>query len=378
MAAAGVSLLTYIITSLAILITYFVFFSSKYQYTTTPTYLRPLLTLLVLWHTLDILYQLLLNPPTNLFTGLDVPLSYPADSIRSLLLMYADDPASGLPSGIERVLTRLESAAMRTLYVRFGHDAIAMCEYCSDLNDFALFLAPRWLWDYAREILIIGVLTLKGSRHTHLRTYSVAALCAAALFEVYIVYTTPIRIPRDNEYAGDIWSWVERLYGGHGVVQWHDALILCRRLVFLVLPILVHFVLKPLTAMGEAVQSSPENLAFNALQGLREKIQLLRLTRGAIARHPELRAAAEDYWAAERQEGEWVREDEDVRRIAKSVGMGFDEASKEDVDDSSSPALADGPLLQNAKTAAQKLLDGYRPSSYWAIPQDSPTTTKSS
>lgn len=123
MTAAGASLIAYILTSLIILSTYFFFphnSLSKYQYTTTPTYLRPTLTLLVLCHTLFILYELLLDPPTNLFTGLDVPLSYPADSIRSLLLMFSDDPVGGLPSKIERVLTRLESAAMRLLYVRWA------------------------------------------------------------------------------------------------------------------------------------------------------------------------------------------------------------------------------------------------------------------
>lgn len=122
MTSAGASLLAYAATSLTVLITYFVFFppnsQSKYQYSTTPTYLRPTLSALVLVHTLFILYELLLNPPTNLFTALDLPLPYPTDSIRSLLLMLSDDPASGLPGGIERVLTRLGSAGMRLLYVR--------------------------------------------------------------------------------------------------------------------------------------------------------------------------------------------------------------------------------------------------------------------
>ena len=51
MTAAGVSLIAYTLTSLAILITYFLFFpmnsQSKYQYTTTPAYLRPAFSFLV-------------------------------------------------------------------------------------------------------------------------------------------------------------------------------------------------------------------------------------------------------------------------------------------------------------------------------------------
>ncbi|KAE9396464.1 hypothetical protein BT96DRAFT_884754 [Gymnopus androsaceus JB14] len=341
MTAAGASLLAYIVTSLTVLITYFIFFppnsQSKYQYSTTPAYLRPTLSFLVLGHTLFILYELLLDPPTNLFTGLDLPLTYPVDSIRSLLLMLADDPSSGLPSGIERVLTRLGSAAMRILYVRFGHDAIATCEYCSSWDDFALFALPGALWEYLRETLIMGALTLKGTRHSQHRTLGVGALCAAAMFEAYLILTATISIPKELVYSSEAWQRVERLYGGQGVIMWHDALLLVRRITFLTLPIIVHFILKPspltLSAsanpntlrQGEIAQVTPESLALNTLQGLTTKLQLLRLTRGAIPRHPTLRTRADNYWVKERQEGEWVRDDEDVRRVARGVGIGFDE-----------------------------------------------------
>ncbi|KAJ3811690.1 hypothetical protein F5876DRAFT_39076 [Lentinula aff. lateritia] len=377
MTAAGASLIAYILTSIIILSTYFFFphnSLSKYQYTSTPTYLRPTLTLLILCHTLFILYELLLDPPTNLFTGLDVPLSYPADSIRSLLLMFSDDPAGGLPSKIERVLTRLESAAMRLLYVRFGHDAVATCEFCISWDDFSLYVLPSALWDYLREVCIVGALTLRGTRHAQHRSFSVGVLVAAAMFEAYLTLTAKISIPEDFEGPNSNWRNIERLYGGYGVVMWHDVLLLARRIIFLVLPIAVHFVLKPsplplsstvlsnTVPQGGTAPVPPEALAFHTLQSLTTKLQLLRLTRGAIPRNPTLRAAAESYWAAERQEGECIRADEDVQDMARRLGLGFDKSSKSGTGD----VTSEGPLLKQVKAAVQKLINqGYVPSPFW-------------
>ncbi|KAJ4468842.1 hypothetical protein J3R30DRAFT_1612643 [Lentinula aciculospora] len=381
MTAAGASLITYLLTSLTILLTYFFFFPpnspSNYQYTTEPTYLRPTLTFLVLCHTLFILYELLLDPPTNLFTGLDVPLSYPADSMRSLLLMFSDDPAGGLPSGIERVLTRLESAVMRLLYVRFGHDAIATCEYCTSWDDFSLYVLPGALWEYICEAVIMGALTLRGTRHAQHRSISIGAVVAAAMLETYLTLTAKINIPKDFEDPNTAWRRVERLYGGYGVVMWHDALLLARRILFLILPIAVHFILKPspisLSAttasnpllQGATTQASPEALALHTLQALTTKLQLLRLTRGAIPRNPTLRAASENYWAIERQEGDWIRADEGVRDMAGRLGLGFDEAPQSNTEQIEDDA-SDRQFLKQVKAAVQNLLSkGYVPSPFW-------------
>ncbi|KAJ3747949.1 hypothetical protein DFH05DRAFT_1458193 [Lentinula detonsa] len=388
MIPAGASLIAYLVASSAILLTYFFFFppnsSSKYQYTTNPTYLRPTFSVLVLCHTLFILYELLLDPPTNLFTALDVPLSYPADSIRSLLLMFSDDPASGLPSGIERVLTRLESATMRLLYVRFGHEAIATCEYCTSWDDFSLYVLPSALWDYLREAMIIGALTLTGTRLTQYRSLSIGALVAAAMFEAYLTLTAKISIPNEFESSSNVWRRIEGLYGGYGVVMWHDALLLARRALFLVFPIVVHFVLKPspipLSAItlsnslpqGDTTRIPPEALALHTLQALTTKLQLLRLTRGAIPRNPTLRAASESYWMTERQEGDWIRSDENVQDMARRLGSGFDEAKGSDTEETKDN-LSDGPLLKQAKAAVQNLIDkGYVPSPFWRPSPPSP------
>jgi hypothetical protein len=40
---------------------------------------------------------------------------------------------------------------------RFGHDAIARCEWCSSFEDFALFSLPAALFAYLGEAGVIGV-----------------------------------------------------------------------------------------------------------------------------------------------------------------------------------------------------------------------------
>ncbi|KAJ3765594.1 hypothetical protein FB446DRAFT_655024 [Lentinula raphanica] len=381
MIPAGASLIAYLVTSSAILLSYFLLFPKVYHYQTTPAYLQPALTVLVLCHSLYILYELFLDPPTNLFTALDVPLSYPTDAIRSLLLMFSDDPASGLPSGIERVLTRLESATMRLLYVRFGHDAIASCEYCTAWDDFSLYVLPDALWEYIRETIIIGVLTLKGTRHIQHRSLSLGALVAAAMFEAYITLTAKINIPNEFEDPNNAWRMIERLYGGYGVVMWHDALLLARRCFFLVLPIVVHFILQPspipLSAIalsqslpqGDSTQIPPEALTLHTLQSLTTKLQLLRLARGAITRNPALRAVSERYWTSELREGQWLRDDKNVQDMARRLGSGFDEATKEEAPDEAVDGVSEGPLLKQAKAAVQNLISrGYVPSTFWRPP----------
>lgn len=115
---------------------------------------------------------------------------------------------------------------------------------------------------------------------------------------------------------------------------------------------------------------SPESLALNTLQGLMTKLQLLRLTRGAIPRHPTLRARAEDYWEKEQQEGEWMRNDLDVRRVAKGMGLDLDEGMDSGNEQAQIDGTAsNGPFLRKVKIAAQNLITGgFAPSPFWKPP----------
>ena len=78
--------------------------------------------LVVLAHTLHLLYVLRTQPPPNLFTALKIPVNTATDVIQALLQRSADAP---LPQPISRLLDRLSSFEMRALYVRcVVHDAI--------------------------------------------------------------------------------------------------------------------------------------------------------------------------------------------------------------------------------------------------------------
>jgi len=80
-------------------------------------------------------------------------------------------------------------------------------------------------------------------------------------------------------------------------------------------------------------------------------------------RNPTLRNAASEWWNTERQEGEWIREDEIVQNTARQIGVGFDVGGESDATgttvagSSSSPnTTKDGPLRANAKAATRSLM----------------------
>ncbi|CDO71154.1 hypothetical protein BN946_scf184845.g24 [Trametes cinnabarina] len=183
------------------------------------------LTLLVVFHTLSVLYTIIVLWPANIFQRLRIPLTTPSDTIRTVLLQHAGLPADApLPKPLETLLTRLASFDTRTLYVRFGQTVIQDCEYCSTFDEFLIFAAPRIALGYVKAAAVVGLITIKGSGHERLRTWSVALIVAAFIVEGYWIATTPIGIPRD----------------GRNVFMWHDNLWLIRHLFFLAFPILIH------------------------------------------------------------------------------------------------------------------------------------------
>ncbi|KAK7439841.1 hypothetical protein VKT23_017413 [Stygiomarasmius scandens] len=365
MTQGGASLLIYLVTCVAIVFSYLFITPRALQrhqnVVTSPPNLRKILSSLLLLHTLFILYNIIVLPPPNLFTRLDLPLGTPTDSIRSLLLMNSDEPI--LPKHIEQLLTRLGSFEMRTLYVRFGHDVVASCEFCSNFNDFALYASPAPLLSYIREIALVGLITLQGTLHERHRALGVGVLIALLLAEGYFTATALIQIPQ-NDYSVRKTFWAPT-----GVFMWHDTLYLLRQIVFLILPLAIHFVLPPSRPFavpgipGAANAQTPHAAAMMSLQALVPKLQLLRYTRGAVMRNPTLRNAASEWWNTERQEGEWIREDEIVQNTARQIGVGFDVGGESDATgttvagSSSSPnTTKDGPLRANAKAATRSLM----------------------
>lgn len=126
MAVISASIDAFIFTSLAISGSLILFLHKQNSANHTP--LRQPLNILVVLHTLYIIYIITVLWPPNLFGRLKVPLTMPSDSIRRLLLRHAGlESDASLPKALEALLTRLSSFEMRTLYVRSCRTLFLSC-----------------------------------------------------------------------------------------------------------------------------------------------------------------------------------------------------------------------------------------------------------
>ncbi|KAG5645513.1 hypothetical protein DXG03_005923 [Asterophora parasitica] len=324
-------------------------------------------SILVLFHSLSSLHTLLLRSPPNVFKTLQIPLNTPTDAIQSLLLRYSDAPY--LDSELQELLQRLASFEIRALYPRFGHNVLATCTYCHSFEDFVLYSLPRPVLSYVREIAFIGLVT------TRRRKLAVLTLLIMALSEFYVLATVTIQVsPRGAPHAPTIW--------------WHDSLLFARTILFLLLPLIVHFVppfehripiISRLLGLSNtpAVDATP--LLFQTHQTMSHllpALHILKYTHAATMRLPELRTRAGAWWEEEARVGTWVREDGNnhstneqhgdgeggtnantVRGVARALGMAFDEAAE---------GVEEGKLRTNAKKMARILiLDGVKYSKQW-------------
>ncbi|KAJ7698544.1 hypothetical protein B0H17DRAFT_927151 [Mycena rosella] len=195
-ASGGVSLLVFLTTAAAVIAPWFYFAIHK-----APgrglTSTRSLLNIFVLLHSLYLLYQLIVLPPTNIFARLRIPVSTPADAIRAVLLAQSD--TGDLPPPLETLLKRLGSFDVKTYYIRrFGHAVVTTCDYCLAFDDFGLFAVPRALLSYICAAAAIGVITIASSGHERYRTLAVAAVAGAFCVEAYYIATATIQIPKDD------------------------------------------------------------------------------------------------------------------------------------------------------------------------------------
>ncbi|KAJ7098229.1 hypothetical protein C8R44DRAFT_859610 [Mycena epipterygia] len=335
--AAGVSLILFATTAVAVIVPWFYFGIHKApQQPLTST--RSLLSIFLLLHSLYFLYQIIVLPPINIFTRLKIPLNTPTDSIRSLLIQQSD--TGDLPKPLETLLKHLGSFDVKTYYVRFGHTVVSTCDYCLSFEEFGMFALPRVLISYICASAVIGLVTINNSGRERYRTLAVAAVAGAFCLEVYYISTVTIQIPKDDA----------------PVFMWHDTLYLLRRLLFLVLPPLVH-ILPP--SVSPAAMVNPTLAAMRTAEQTAVRLQLLRLARGAVMRVPDLRARAVAWWAAEAREGDWVREDEGVRELARKLGTGFDEGTEDE---------AEGRLRTTARNSVAVFKTAFAPSEYWRVP----------
>ncbi|KAK7059738.1 hypothetical protein R3P38DRAFT_2837552 [Favolaschia claudopus] len=335
--AAGVSLALFITTSVCVIAPWF--YLAIHKSPGQPlTSTRSLLNIFLLLHSLYQLYQIIVLPPVNIYTSLKIPVNTPVDAIRSILIKQSD--TGELPSPLETLLKHLGSFDVKTYYVRFGHDVVSACDYCLSFDEFGLFAVPRALISYIFEVAVIGLVTVMNSGRERYRTIAVAIVAGAFCVEAYYIMTVSIEISKADK----------------PVFMWHDRLLLARRLLFLVLPPSIHM-LPP--SASPAALVNPTIAAMRAAEQTALRLQLLRLVRGAVMRVPELRTRAAAWWTDEAREGQWVREDEGVRELARKMNSGFDDAG--------SDGEEVGPLRMTARNSVTALKTGFTPSEYWRV-----------
>ncbi|RDB30538.1 hypothetical protein Hypma_007215 [Hypsizygus marmoreus] len=319
---------------------------------------------LLLIHSLAGLHTLLVQRPPNIFTALNIPFNTPTDTIRALLLRHSDSPELG--AELEGLLRRLASFDARSLYPRFGHNVLTTCTYCQSFDDFALYALPRLVLSYIREIAFIGLIT------TRLRKAAVTALVVMGCAEIYTLATVNIKIPLRGSKEP--------------VVMWHDLLLTLRHTIFLLLPLLIHFLPRipflaqlsffrnPATTQN---QVDSTNLLIQTHQTLTQHLlpalHLLKYGQAATMRVPALRERAEQWWEEEARVGAWIRGDgvatagdsdevqqTSVRCVARGLGASFDEGGE---------GVEEGKLRTNAKRVVSALVkDGVRVSEHWRQP----------
>ncbi|TCD62691.1 hypothetical protein EIP91_006550 [Steccherinum ochraceum] len=273
--------------------------------------------------------------PPNLFQRLKIPVTMPSDSIRALLLHKAGlDSDATLPKPLESLISRMPSFDFRTFYVRFGQSVLQDCEYCTSYDEFALYALPGPLLEYIRETAVIGLITIRGSHRERWRTYAVVAVVCAAIMEGYTTAVQHVRIPKD----------------GLNVFMLHDNLWICRQLLFLVLPLIVHAT-RPSPPLAADPNTALLQVQSN-LQAAVTRLTSLKYMRGAVMRDPSLRTTSTEWWGKQRAQGETIREDEAVQRMAEKLGyafVGVDEKGEE------------AHLKKNARAAVDALKAGLAP-----------------
>jgi len=123
------------------------------------------------------------------------------------------------------------------------------------------------------------------------------------------------------------------------------------------IPILSNILSPPVTLSAEEKQQHFA-ATLRTLEHLLPTLHLDQFTRATIMRTPELRDRAVKWWDEEEKEGRWMLEDEEFRKTAKMVGVGFGHGSNGTGED-------DEPLRQNASMALRSLYDGATPSEHW-------------
>ncbi|KIJ29296.1 hypothetical protein M422DRAFT_71249 [Sphaerobolus stellatus SS14] len=337
--------------------------------------LRRCLTVLVILHSLYTL-RLLLSPPVNLFSLLDLPLTMPAQAIRVALLRYQRDRfpvdfQNHLLPHVERLLTRLGSFESRVTYMKFGPYALSKCEPCVYTSDFIVYTIAPTVLSYLQALILVSLITSAPTFRSAWRTPALFVLAATFFTEVWWTFDMKVQFQSEN------------------VVGWtYFQTYMARYAILLLLPFIVHllpahsspsplppFILVPPTrptlphqssdfqlngqnpSTPKRAHSSPSVLAnsntpirpggqitggpstpFSAINGAISSLgttfgalHVLEFARVAGLRRPELRERISDYFATADNNALYARSDPQVLEEAEKLGLGYRIKTKDNI-----------------------------------------------
>ncbi|KAG8918062.1 hypothetical protein FRC01_002061, partial [Tulasnella sp. 417] len=147
-------------------------------------------------HELVVAFEVLFNPPTNIFTALKVPVTALSSQLTYLLMEQSG--TEFLPPHLTNLFNRLQSFDTRTYYIRFGHETIVTCTHCRTLYDYLLVHCAKVSLEYIRLTGLVTIMTVSGSGKMKWRKWGLAAVIGAFAAEMWTIATVEVRIPRNG------------------------------------------------------------------------------------------------------------------------------------------------------------------------------------
>ncbi|KZT33315.1 hypothetical protein SISSUDRAFT_993196 [Sistotremastrum suecicum HHB10207 ss-3] len=262
----------------------------------TPAQTHWLNIVLLAVHSVYLLYNILVEPPPNVFRSLGVPINAPVSVLRAGL------GDTGADVALENLLDRFSSFDPRVYYVRFGHNTLLDCEHCTTFTTHALTALPNLILSYIPTLAFQGILTSPATRRERWRTWTIIPLLLLGPYEFYKVSIARVDMPRPG---------VEQ-------IMWHDVLYLLRHIVFLVLPFVTLYFL-PL-----APETTPALVhTVTVLQDTLRRLEMFAGVQAASMRSPSLRQRIVDYWETQEEKSNQGRQNKRVQAEAARLQQSY-------------------------------------------------------
>lgn len=309
-----------------------------------PTWSTAALALIALHTALQLLR--LAQTPANVFRQTGLPLfATPISRLHAALLArVAGPPAAGLPGSLAPLvelpestlilLQKLQSFDARALYAKLGARTLVGCSWCDvgTPTDYYAFWAADRAVDYLGEVFCWAALT-EGARRRRWRKAGVWALALAALAETFWTVTASVQTSRSDGFdvrrpplPASRRAAISRVAPARqadaesaSLSQLHSRLYVVRHAVFLLLPLVLHFL--PSAAPQPPTVLSALSALLQSADNLLSHVKLLEVSRAAVSREPTLRSALVRTGTRMEADATYGRTGEGVREAGEAVGL---------------------------------------------------------